>query len=306
MSPAFLPRRIREYESWIRGLANRLVDGFAKAGKTDIVSSYAARIPTAVVGKIVGAPEEDSRQFAHWVDDIFTLTGDWDVPEAEQASAWRGVFAFEDYIAALIADRRRNPQDDLTTDFILARADDGEPAMSDTEVLWNVFNVAAAGSDTTGVLIAQALHLLLAHRSEWDAIREDRSLIPNAVDEAMRLRAPVRALIRRTTAQAIIGGVTIPADSLVLISVASTGHDEQIFPHPERFDVRRGNAKRHLGFGSRIHSCIGAPLARLEAQIAIETLIDRLPDLRMSEQSRSLIYRPNLILPVIDHLHVHW
>ncbi|HYR80427.1 MAG TPA: cytochrome P450 [Candidatus Dormibacteraeota bacterium] len=306
MMPAFLPNRVREREQWIRALTNRLIDEFEVLRQADLVRAYASRIPTAVIGNVVGAPEGDARQFAGWVDDIFTLTGAWDVTDAERAKAWRGVFAFEDYIAALVADRRRNPGNDLTTDFIQAQSDDGSPAMSDTEVLWNVFNVAAAGADTTGVLIAQLIHLLLTHPDQWEILKSNRLLIPNAIDETMRVRSPVRGLMRKTTAPVTIAGVPIPARAYVFISLASASHDEKFFAQPERFDVRRSNANRQLGFGSRSHACIGAALARLEARIAIETLIDRLPQVEIVAESRTLEYKPNLMLPVIASLHAKW
>jgi cytochrome P450 len=306
MAPAFLPGRIAERRDWIRALTHRLIDAFVDKGEVDLVRNYAALIPTSVIGKVVGAPEEDARQFAKWVDDIFLLTGAWDVSESERASAWRGVFAFEDYISALVADRRKHPQDDLTTDFIRARSDDGSPAMSDIEVLWNVFNVAAAGADTTGVLIAALIHLLLSNPEQWVAVREDRELIPNAIEEAMRVRSPVRGLMRKTTAPVTINGVNIPEGAMVFISLASANHDEKHFGDVDRFDVRRRNSNRQLGFGSRSHACIGAPLARLETRIAIETLADRLPNLELLQDSWTLRYRPNLMLPVIEKLNARW
>jgi cytochrome P450 len=306
MTPAFMPRRIMEREPWIRQLTNRLVDQFEALGSTNLVRSYAAIIPTAVVGKVIGAPEDDARHFAGWVEDIFTLTGAWDASEERRVAAWRGVFAFEDYVRQLIADRRKHPQDDLTTDFIQAQTDDGSPAMSDIEVVHNVFNVAAAGADTTGVLIAQLTHLLLSHPDQWEAARVDPSLVQNGVDEAMRVRSPVRGLMRKTTAEVTIAGVTIPEGAFVFIHLASANHDESVFVEPDRFDIRRANAKRNLGFGSRTHACIGAGLARLEAQVAVETLIERLPSLKLVKGSEFLSYRPNLVLPSIEFLEVQW
>ena len=306
MSPAFLPRRVLEREEWIRQLTHRLVDDFAQDGEAELVSAYAARIPPAVIAKVVGAPEEDAVKFSGWVNDILTLTGALDVPEDVRADAWRGVFAFEDYIRALIAERRSVPADDLTSDFLLARTDDGSPAMTDTEAMWNVFNVAGAGTDTSGVLIAQLVHLLLTHPDQWDAIKDDPSLIPNAVEEALRVRSPVRGLLRKTTGDLEIDGVAIPAESLVFVHLSSANQDEQTFAAPQAFDIHRANANRHLGFGSRAHACIGAPLARLEARVAIETLAERLPNLELVDEDRVLQYKPNLIIPAIASIRARW
>lgn len=306
MTPAFMPSRINAREAWIRQYTNTLIDGFVADRSADLVGQYAVRIPPAVIGKIVGAPEGDAQQFAGWVDDIFTLTGAWDVPEDERAAAWRGVFAFEDYIRQLIADRRHHPQDDLTTDFIQAVTDDGTAAMSDIEVLHNVVNVAAAGADTTGVLISQLLHLLLTHPEQLQAILADRSLVANAVHEAMRFRPPVRGLMRKTTSDVNVGGIAIPAGSMVFISLASANRDSAVFDKAEQFDVRRDGAFKNLGFGSRTHACIGVNLARLEARIAVETLFERLPDLVLVEGQATMQYRPNLMLPAFKSLRVRW
>ena len=306
MSPAFLPRRVLAHEAWVRQLAHRLIDGFEARGQADFVNDYAARIPPAVIARVVGAPEEDAGQFSAWVDDILTLTGALDVPEDTLADAWRGVYAFEDYIRDLIAARRAVPADDLTTDFIQAKTDDGSPAMSDSEAMWNVFNVTAAGTDTSGVLIAQAIHLLLSHRDQWEAVRADSALIPNALEEALRVCAPVRGLLRLVTKDVEVAGVAIPANSLVMVHISSANQDDATFAEPGEFDIHRGNAKRHLGFGSRAHACIGAPLARLEARVAIEVLAERLPNLELCEDSRNLAYRPNLILPAVDSLNARW
>ena len=306
MTPAFMPSRINAREPWIRQYTNTLIDGFIGDRNADLVMQYAVKIPPAVVGKIVGAPERDAQQFAGWVDDIFTLTGAWDVPEEQRAAAWRGVFAFDEYIRQLIADRRKSPQDDLTTDFIQAMTDDGSPAMSDIEVLHNVVNVAAAGADTTGVLISQLLHQLLTNREQLNAILADRSLVANAVHEAMRFRAPVRGAMRKTTADVSIGRVSIPTGSMVFISLASANRDSSVFDRPDEFDVRRSTAFKNVGFGSRTHACIGASLARLEARIAVETLFERLPGLVLLEGQATMEYRPNLMLPAFRSLRVCW
>ncbi|GAA5063171.1 cytochrome P450 [Erythrobacter westpacificensis] len=306
MSPAFLPRRVLAREQWLRDFTNGLIDKFEQDRKVDLVSQYTAPIPVATIAKVVGAPEEDAKHFSGWVNDILTLTGSFDTPEAELISAWRGIFAFEDYVRALIAERRETPQDDLTSDFIQARSDDGSPAMNDTEVVWNVFNIVGAGTDSTGVLLSHVFHLLLTSPEKWDAVCADKSLIPNMIEEALRVRSPVRGLLRKTTEAVTINDVSIPADALVYTHIASANQDDAVFENPDEFDICRAKANRHLGFGSRNHACIGAPLARLEAKVAVETLVDRLPGLKIVDDSRELEYRPNLLLPAIAYLNARW
>lgn len=306
MSPAFLPRRVMAYEDWLRRFTNRQIDAFEQDGQAELIAQYAAPIPVTAIAKVVGAPAEDAPIFSRGVNAILTLTGSFDAPEAERADAWRGIFGFEDYIRNLIDERRRSPQEDLTSDFIQARSDDGSPAMDDTEVMWNVFNIVGAGTDSTGVLLGHTIHLLLSQPESWQRICADPSLIPNMIEEALRARSPVRGLLRKTTRGVEIAGVSIPAGALVYTHLASANHDEAVFDKGREFDICRANARRHLGFGSRIHACIGAPLARLEARIAIETLAARLPDLTLDEASRELEYRPNLLLPAIVSLRAQW
>lgn len=306
MAPAFAPKRIARLEDWTRGLAHRLIDEFQDCGETDLVESYALKIPSAVMGEIIGAPETDAQNFAQWVEDIFTLTGAWNVENDELVSAWEGVFAFEDYMKELVADRRRHPADDLTTDFIQSVSDDGQPALSNEEVVANVFNVAAAGADTTAVLIAQLIFLLLDDPKRWEEVRKDRSLVANAIDETMRYRTPVRSLMRKTTGDAKFGDVVIPGGSMVLMHLASAGRDDAVFPTPDIFDLRRSNSKQNLGFGSRIHLCIGVALAKLEAREALQVLMDRIPQARLSSRSRTIEYKPNLMLPSIRELWASW
>lgn len=306
MMPAFLPRKVAAREAYARTYTNQLIDLIESAGSADMVNHYAQKIPPAVIGNIVGVPEGDAQQFKHWVDDMFIITGEWDVPADKLSAAWRGVFAFEDYIQALINERRRKPQDDLTSDFILATTDDGSPALSDIELLHNVVNVAAAGADTTGALIAQMIHSLLTHPDQLALVRRDRSLVPKAVEETLRYRGPIRGLMRRTMAEVELCGVPIPKDAFVFISHASANRDEAVFANPDIFDVQRPGGSRQIGFGSRVHSCLGANLARMEARVALETLLDRLPNLQLIDPDKPAPYSTNLMLPIIKELPCKW
>ena len=150
------------------------------------------------------------------------------------------------------------------------------------------------------------MHLLLTHPEQLQAILADRSLVVNAVHEAMRFRPPVRGLMRKTTSDVNVGGIAIPAGSMVFISLASANRDSAVFDKAEQFDVRRDGAFKNLGFGSRTHACIGVNLARMEARIAVETLFERLPHLVLVEGQATMQYRPNLMLPAFKSLRVRW
>jgi cytochrome P450 len=179
--------------------------------------------------------------------------------------------------------------------------------MSDKELLATIIGMHSAGSDTTANLIAQMVYRLLRDdRRLWDEVVADRSLIPNAVEETMRFMGPVRGVVRLVKEDVQIRGVEIPAGSRIYLSLASANYDEDKFEDSHSFDVTRANSKEHLGFGLRTHFCIGSPLARLEARIALERLADRLPDLRLADPAQELEYTPSLILPGVHHLDVVW
>lgn len=304
--PAFMPSRIALREKWVRALTNRLVDEFIELGEVDLVGQYAAKIPTAVIGHMLGMSEVDAPKLKKWVEDILLLSGEVNATEEQVIQAYRGAFEFEDCIRALVADRKKSPQDDLTSDLILAKTEDGSPSLSEIEAVHIVVNLAGAGADTTGMLIAQQVYLLLSHPEQWSALCQDQSLIPGAVDEALRHSGPVRGLVRQTTTQVQIGNQTIPENSMVFMSFASANRDGDVFPNSDQFDIRRSNANKHLALGSRAHACVGAALARLEARISIETLLDRIPNLRLAGDQQSLQYVPNLVIPIIKSLKVCW
>jgi cytochrome P450 len=179
------------------------------------------------------------------------------------------------------------------------------PPLSHQEAVSNAIDLLAAGHETTTDLIGNGLWLLLHSPEQLRTLREDSSLFPNAIEEMLRMEAPVRCFFRKTTREAQVGGVCIPRGERVLVVYASGNRDEAQFAMPDRFDIRREEAKRHLSFGKGIHFCLGSILARLEGRIAFEHLLRRLPNLRLAPGGRA-VRRPYFILRGFEHLSLTW
>jgi cytochrome P450 len=306
MQGGFTPKRINERAGLIEEIAQRLIDELPEDGETDLVSSFSSPLPVTVVSGILGMPLNTAEVWRTWSDDWFALTGATNLPEKEAVERWSRLLDFDQLLSEFVEERRRNPQDDLASDIIHAKSDDGSPSMSDGEALANIVGVVLAGADTTTILITHLVYMLLNHPTEMERVRENRDLIPKAIEETMRLMGPVRGVNRTTTTDAELGGVKIPRGSKLYVHLGSTGRDETVFSDPDEFSLERDNTNKHLGFGIWAHFCIGAPLAKLEARIALEALLDRLPDLRLAEAEEQLDYIDNMILPSVRSMRVAW
>lgn len=207
----------------------------------------------------------------------------------------QSVIEFQNYLLRLIAERREIPTEDLLGAIVAAeldledlQQDDGEQLkgprrLTDPEIISIICQLLTAGNHTTTDLIANAMVLLLEHPEAMAAVRADHTLIPNMIEEALRLDAPVRCTYRRTPQPATLAGQQVPANTMLAANWGGANHDPDVFPEPQHFDVRRPNAKRHLSFGHGPHFCVGSGLARTEARIAFETLLTRLDDIQLAD-----------------------
>jgi cytochrome P450 len=189
------------------------------------------------------------------------------------ASFWR-------YCESLAEDRRASPRDDFTSDIVHRLDESGQP-LSQQEASTILFGLLLAGHETTTNLLGNGLRRLLEHRDAWEAICDDPTLVPGAVEEILRFDSSVIHWRRRTTVPVTLSGVDIPAGADLLVSIGAANRDPETFTDPDRFDIRRANAREHLSFGGGAHLCLGAPLARLEARVVLEELAAALPDLRL-------------------------
>lgn len=275
VSRAFTPRRVSDLEPAIRAMAARLLDDFVPKGKADLVSQYASLLPSMVIGKLIGLPDELVPVCRALTDEHMRHTH----PSQSTGPTQKAYAIF----AELYAERRRAPRDDLMTALLQAEIE-GE-RLAEDDLLAFGWLLLVGGNDTTTNLIGNGLELFWRHPEVRRALVENPALMGGAVDEVLRFASPTYSLPRRTTRAVVLHGTTIPAGSQIHLLWSSANLDEREFPDPERFDIRRG-AVRHLALGHGIHYCLGASLAKLEAEVAWQDLLARIPEYRIVEAPR--------------------
>ncbi|HEY1508941.1 MAG TPA: cytochrome P450 [Solirubrobacteraceae bacterium] len=304
MQPGFSPKRLGHRTAEIRAIADSLIDEFIDKGRVDLVPAYSNPIPIRVMAMILGFPPEAAAKFRYWTDSFFDLLGVPGLSNERVVELWEGLLDSDEYTRELIEERRRHPADDLISDLITSVADDGSPSLTDAEITANMHAFIVAGTDTTVILLSQMVYTLLEDRDRWEQVCADRKLIGRAVEETLRFRGPIRGLNRMTTRECELGGVTIPKGARLYWMVSSANLDEAHFDAPDRFDLHRPRITDHLAFGKWTHFCIGAPLARLEARIALEQLVTRVPGMRLAQEGIEWV--PNLITPAPAEVIVEW
>jgi cytochrome P450 len=274
----------------------RQVDSPGERRRADLVADFAFPLPITVICEMLGVPRADQDSFRTWSNTL--VTG---MPAGGSTDAMR---ALSGYIVDLIADKRGRLGSDLLSDLIAVRDDNDR--LTERELVSMVFLLLIVGHETTVNLITNGMYLLLTHPDQHRRLRSDPGLIPAAVEEFLRYESPVETTTHRFTAEPVeVAGVTIPAGEVVIVSLSSANRDEERFAEPARFDVARGESS-HLAFGHGIHFCLGAPLARMEGQVAFETLLTRLPELALAVPAEVLAWRPGMLIRGLVDLPVGW
>jgi cytochrome P450 len=279
------PRRVRKLRSYMREVAEELVDGFARDGHCELHSQFSINLPLIVIADTLGVDRKDLREFKYWSDCM--IAGNLDVLDnTRRAEVAHAVIDFQHYFLPRIAERRGSPRDDLLSDLVNDEADDvaadGDRHLKDSELLAIVSQLLLAGNETTTNLIGNGLLLLTEHPEAMAEVRSDYGLIPNFLEETLRYDGPVHCVFRKAKRDTEMNGSVIPAGSTVLPVLGAASQDPEVFPEPRRFDIHRPNAKKHMTFGHGPHFCVGAEMARVEGQVAFETLFDRLGDIRLA------------------------
>ncbi len=296
---AFTPRLIEQMQTRVQTLADELLERVSGKGEMDLIKDYALPLPMTIITEILGVPSEDQDKFHKWSKVIVSVN--------QFNSNWRiipAVWHFNRYLRKFFKIRRADPKDDLITALI--QAEEAGDKLSEDELFAMVFLLLVAGHETTVNLIGSGMLALLEHPDQMERLRGDPSLIKPAVEELLRYTSPVFMATERYAREDVsIQGVTIPRGKMALGVIGSANRDETVFDSPDTLDILR-DPNKHLGFGLGIHYCLGAPLARLEAQIAINKLLGRMPDLRLKTSPDSLQWRPSLILRGLEALPVEF
>ncbi|MEX2229142.1 MAG: cytochrome P450 [Dehalococcoidia bacterium] len=266
---AFTPRQVRDLEPFIRDVVERLVDGFAlDEPELDVVADLTIPLPVTVIATLLGIPPAEGERFKRWSNALIA---------AQQGERRRGeLMEMAAYLMSAVRVRRAEPAQDLIT--ALAEAEiDGE-RLQDGEIIGFAVLLLVAGNETTTNLIGNMLNVLADRPELWARLREDRTLIEPFVEETLRFDSPVQTLPRFTLAQSTLGGATIPAHTQLHVCYGAANRDPAAFPEPDEFRLDR-ELSRHVAFGTGIHYCLGAPLARAEARIALDVLLERFREL---------------------------
>lgn len=297
---AFTPRVIEEMKPRVQNIVDQLLDELHPLGRADFIDRFAFRLPLTVICDIMNLPVSDSERFLALGNDIASVqaTGRADLENAKRGA--RAVEEIEDYFRAIIQDRMRHPGTDLISRMVLAR-DQGDQ-LSEDELVGMCVNFLFAGHQTTEHLIGNGLFTLLRHPDQLARLQVDGGLVQSAVEECLRYESPIQRGWRRATADIEFEGKQISNGDLLFLMLGSANRDPAIFERPDTFDIGR-SPNRHLAFGHGIHFCIGAPLARLEAPIAISTVLARFPSLRVGDEPE---WEPNVHLRGLRSLTLAW
>lgn len=294
VSPLF---RAKLLERWrtelVEVVVHELIDRFASRGKADLVREFTFAFPVQVIARLMGLPREDYVRFQQLSIELLSVVYNWDIGVAASAT-------LKEYFGEILADRRRDPQDDLIS--VLAESEIEGERLTDDEIFAFLLLILPAGVETTYRASGNLLVAMLTDPSLLEMVRTDRSIMRGAIEEALRWEPPISTVVRVAKRDCQLGGIAIPKGTNVSVSVAAANRDPAHYPDPDRFDPTRKNFA-HLTFGAGPHVCLGMPLARMETMVAINALLDRLPDLHLDPTApqpviNGVAFRSPAVLPV--------
>jgi cytochrome P450 len=278
VSRGFTPRRIASSEERVRAVVDSCMAKLRGGRTFDLVADLAIPVPTVIIAEMLGVEPERHADFKRWSDIVISQsTGSGRGRSFKQTGYVEMIREFSRYLLSIIEARRREPGDDLVTTLVVAQEEEG--TLTPMEVVVFALLLLVAGNETTTNLIGNAVNVLLDHPEQLERVRSERSLVPNLVEETVRYEGPIQFFFRRACQEVSLDGTKLPANAIVMPLLGSANRDEAQFSRADVFDVTR-DTSGHLGFGLGAHYCLGAALARLEARIALEALLDELPKLQ--------------------------
>jgi cytochrome P450 len=303
------PRRLKQNEAFMWRLADQQLDEFLVDGRCEFIRAYTQPFAMLVVADLLGVPEVDHRRFR---EGFGLMRGIGEVGAGDRRNVGENPLAWlDEWFAAYIEDRRREPRTDVLTDLALATYPDGTTPPV-TSVVRTATFLFAAGQETTARLLAAALKHLAEHPELQDELRADKGLIPDFIDEVLRVESPVKADFRLARLTTSVGDIEIQAGTPVMLLNGAANRDPRRFDCPHDFRLDRPNTQAHIAFGRGIHSCPGGPLARAEGKVSLERILDRMRDIRLSDEhhgpagARRFRYEPTWVLRGLSELHLEF
>ena len=301
------PKRLKENEDFMWRFADRQLDTFVDRGNCEFINDFASPFAMLVIADLLGVPEDDHARF----EEMLLHRPEGGAIGTTESMAHSPLEHLYREFTAYIEDRRASPREDVLTGLANATFPDGStPEVIDAvRVAANLF---AAGQETTVRLLGSAVQLIAEDAELQQQLRDNRELIPNFIEESLRTESPIKGDFRLSRVPTSVGGVDLPAGTTVMLLLAAANRDPRRFDDPATFDVNRANARQHISFGRGIHTCPGAPLARAEARVCLERLLDRTSDIRISESQhgpagdRRYRYVPTFILRGLTRLHIEF
>jgi cytochrome P450 len=311
IASAFTPMIVAKLESHIDKIANETLDGIIEKGRMDLIDDFAYPLPVTIIAELLGVPIKDRELFHKWADMLhYALNSEVLRSSTERTGIsnerdpTKNIARIQEemdaYFNAIIEKRTQTPLEDLISNLIRAQADGRH--LSREEILTFCRVLLVAGHVTTFNLIGNTILSLLQNPQEFELLQENHSLIGSAIEETLRYRSPVQAVNRIVTKDVKLGGQQIQSGQRIIAWIGSANHDESIFPDPERFDISRNGRQPNLGFGHGIHFCLGAPLARLEGQVVLRIILQRLQGLTLDGDGDKLQPIQSVFFHGVAHL----
>jgi cytochrome P450 len=306
LSRLLTPARLKDNQEFLWQLADQQLDEFVGRGECEFLEAYSKPYALLAVANLLGVPEVDHKEFRAALADSHTAGNLEHDPAAINPLEF-----LDEKFSSYIEDRRREPRGDVLTDLAGARYPDGSvPAV--VEVVRAATFLFGAGQETTAKLLGAALRILCDRPDLQQALRDDRALIPSFIEETLRMESPVKTTFRLARKSTRVGELNIPAGTTVMVCPGAINRDPERFTDPHEFRLDRGNVREHIAFARGVHSCPGAPLARVEGRVSLERILDRMGDIRAAEaehgpvDNRLYSYAPTYILRGLNELHIEF
>ena len=304
---AFKPSKIKEIDPQVEGLAYELIDGFLDEGHCDWVKQFCVPLPLFIIGEQMGARREDMWKIKGWTDAFFHRISMM-LPEDKHMEMIDREIEAQHYFQPIFEKLRDNPDDSLISVLVNTVIEEWGRPLNDNELHAEMMaDTFVGGSETTTNALASGMKLLIENKDVWQQLKSDPDkYMKTFVEEVVRLESPVQSLMRFTHEEQEVAGVTIPAGAVINVRYAAANRDERQFECPEQIDLERPKAGSHMGFGSGVHHCLGAPLARRELTWGFTAAVDRFEDMWFAEGKNDFTYHPHFLLRSLKELHIEF